>query len=141
MAKSTIAGELGLDTQLSYGDTAETCTTELAGIVRIESPGGDTEKVDTTDMDTVNHKTAVSGELEDTDDIVAEVKYFKTQHNALIGLISAMKYFKIEFPDGSTEVYYGFLAGKPSVTAETQNILSGTIRIKVCDEPDFSAAG
>ena len=140
MGKALITGQLGLDTQLSYGDAVGGPFTELAGIIDHDVPGGDSEKVQTTDMDATTSESAVSGELEETGDYRATIKFDVTQHNALVALVGLDKFFQVAFPDGTTWIAPGFLAGAPAIKANMDGLLIGDITVKVTDAPTFTPA-
>jgi hypothetical protein len=108
MATSTAI--IGEATTLGYSADGTTYTA-IAEVLDVTMPETTTEKVKVTSYDTDDKQHEYIPGWRDGSDVDVEVIYFKTLHNTLKGFADAraIKFWKITYPDGSSDAWKGFI--------------------------------
>jgi hypothetical protein len=101
----------GKDATLGYGDTAEGTFTALARVVELGDFNKSGEKISLSNQvmgDIDCAKTNLPGEWE-VDDMPFTLDFDKAVISTLDGIFQTSKYWELDYGDGSTRVFKGFI--------------------------------
>jgi hypothetical protein len=130
----------GHSTKLKYGEQGATPTyTDLGKVIDITPPAPEAEEIDISTMDSEEQWKEVTAGWADGGEVEVTARYDKAKNAAVYALFRADKAYQVEFSDGSTWSFNGFLK-KIGNEVERQGIVTIKLTLRVSGKPVFAAA-
>lgn len=129
----------GRKSKLGYAAAAEGPFTALAKITEVVPPRTTVDRVDVTHMESPDEYLEREPGWADAGDIEVKIQFAAANAATIQGLSGVMKYWQVEFSDGSTWTAQGFIADIGD-QVEFKGIVSTDIKICVTGKPVWAAA-
>jgi hypothetical protein len=129
----------GYGTSIGYADTAEGSYTTLADVVDITPPEEEVDDIETTTHSSTNKVRTYQGGLIEPGETDVVIQFDKTIYGTLRGLRGAKKFWKITIPDGSTQVFAGYIK-KIGPETPLDDIVTVNLTMMVAGDPTYRAA-
>lgn len=129
------------DGNSGFGTTVSGATTGSLGNLMSVSVGNiDVTRIDVTSMDSTDKWKEFIAGMKDAGEITLDLLYDDDEYNTAITHIGGTnEVWTVTFPDGSTFVCSGFIAGVGPVQAPMDDKMAMSVTIKLSGKPTFTA--
>jgi hypothetical protein len=126
-----MAAGTGLGYSLMYGDTAETISQEIAGILTINTLDPEVAVATAAPLDSETaRKINAAGSVQEGA-LDCEALHDDVQFSDLHELLRAMKFWKATFPDGGSITFEGFLHKGPKCVVSADDFMKDSFGVHV----------
>lgn len=133
-------GRHGFVAKLYHGTAGAEATTQIAQVVNIADNEAEVAEVDVTTRDSLSGGRPIRETAPGTIDegsFEATIAYLKTRYSTILGFKGVLKSWKIEFADGSTSRFDGFLTSV-GLETEVDSMMVIPITIRVAGAKTFT---
>lgn len=131
-------GQLGFGMKLSHSTTLAGTYVDLATLTEVKPFGFKVGKVEATHHDLDTPREASTPGLEDWPEVEATIEWDKTQYPGFSALKRVELFWKITYPDGSTDVFPGYITEVQPATP-LKDRMTCAIKIQPQDAATFTA--